>query len=427
MIRTQTIMTLLSLLITGSLCAQENPTEPAKKPALFGDFPLEVHGFYELRSGYRLQDDAHEKDMSVMEGRFQLDLLSMFDSGEIKFKTDVLGDGVEEQGDLDLREMNVFLRPTGSMDVRVGRQPLTWGTGDLLFINDLFPKDWQSFFIGRDVEYLKAPSDAAKVSLFNKWGNLDVVYTPQFDNDRFISGERLSYWHGDLGRLAGSDNQIRTDKPNNWFSEDELAVRLYRNIKNYELAFYGYWGFWKSPAGASSAGRYTFPPLNVYGASVRGTVGKGIGNAEIGYYDSRDDTQGTDPMVDNSQLRYLLGYTREIGKDLTAGLQYYVEQMLDYHPYKHTLAGGLAKDEYRQVMSLRLTKLLNNQNLRLSWFHYYSPSDDDVYARPNIHYKVTDRLAVDGGANIFFGENSHTFFGQFQKNTNIYAGMRYSF
>ena len=56
-----------------------------------------------------------------------------------------------------------------------------------------------------------------------------------------------------------------------------------------------------------------------------------------------------------------------------------------------------------------------------------SPSDADVYMRPNINYKVNDNLIVETGANVFFGDHPHTFFGQFQNNTNIYAGMRYSF
>jgi hypothetical protein len=31
------------------------------------------------------------------------------------------------------------------------------------------------------------------------------------------------------------------------------------------------------------------------------------------------------------------------------------------------------------------------------------------------------------GANIFFGDYPSTFFGQFESNTNIYTGPRYSF
>jgi len=392
--------------------------------SFFSELPVEIHGFYEVRGGYRLRKDKYEKDMSIMENRFQLDLYSYLDWGDIRFKGDAYGDLVTEKGYFDMREANVFLRPLDYMDLKAGRQILTWGTGDLIFINDLFPKDWQSFFIGRDTEYLKAPSDAAKVSLFGDWANLDIVYTPRFDHDRFISGERISYWNSNIGRLAGQDAIVHTDKPNEWFRDSEIAGRLYKNIENYELAFYGYHGFWKSPGGQTpTMSQAIFPDLNVYGTSLRGSVGKGIGNVEFGYYESADDQSGRNVLVNNS----LIGYAQEIGKDLTMGVQYYVEQMLDYGRYKSSLPAGPARDEYRHLTTLRLTKLLMNQNLRCSLFTYYSPTDKDVYMRPNVNYKVSDNLAVEAGANVFFGDYPHTFFGQFQNNTNIYTGLRYSF
>ncbi|MBN2272050.1 MAG: hypothetical protein JXN61_15655, partial [Sedimentisphaerales bacterium] len=350
------------------------------------------------------------------------------DWGDIRVKGDVYGDMVEEQAEFDLREANIFLRPSESMDMKIGRQVLTWGTGDLIFINDLFPKDWNSFFIGRDNEYLKAPSDAVKISLFGDWANLDIAYTPQFDPDRYIDGRRISYWSLPMGSLAGDNAIVHTNRPDRWFRDDEIAARLYKTIRNYEVAFYGYRGFWKSPGGMNAAmNQALFPDLNVYGASVRGPVGKGIGNAEVGYYDSSDDASGRNALTNNSEMRYLLGYTQEIGRDLTMGLQYYVEQMMDFHAYKRSLTAGPARDQYRHLTTVRLTKLLMNQNLRLSFFTYYSPSDKDVYLRPNVNYKINDNLAWELGANIFFGDYPNTFFGQFENNTNIYTGWRYSF
>jgi hypothetical protein len=403
--------------------------EDNTKESIFSKLPpIETHGFYEMRSGYRLRKDKYEKDMSIMENRLQLDLSSYPEWGDLKVKADVFGDLVTEQADFDLREANIFLRPNDFLDLKVGRQVLTWGTGDLIFINDLFPKDWQSFFIGRDNEYLKAPSDAIKASLFGDWANLDIVYTPQFDPDRHIDGTRLSYWNGNLGRLAGQDAVIHTDKPNSWFKDSEFAARLYKNINNYELALYGYRGYWKSPGGQNtSMTQAIFPDLNVYGASVRGAIGKGIGNMEIGFYESADDMSGKNPLIDNSQMRYLVGYTQEIAKDFTAGVQYYIEQMLDFSQYKRNLISGPARDRDRHLITLRLTKLLMNQNLRCSLFTYYSPSDKDVHMRPNVNYKLNDNLALEIGGNIFFGDYPNTFFSQFQNNTNVYAGMRYSF
>jgi hypothetical protein len=414
----------LSGVVTGQ--HEQEKQNPIK--AWLYEHEIEYHGFCEARAGYRLRNDPYEKDMSIMEARYQFDLFSMREWGDIKVKGDVYGDAVEEKGVFDLREANIFTRPSDYMDLKLGRQVLTWGTGDLIFINDLFPKDWQSFFIGRDTEYLKAPSDAVKISLFHDWANLDIAYTPEFDADRFVSGERLSYWNLALVRRAGRDRQLGTQKRNDFFDDDELALRLYRNISNYELALYSYWGYWKSPGGFDPTMSYAiFPPLYVYGASARGTVGKGIGNVEIGYYDSADDRQGTNSLINNSEMRYLVGYTQEIGRDFTAGLQYYVEQMLDYGSYRGTLPGGPARDEFRHLTTLRLTKLLMNQNLRLSLFTYYSPSDRDVYMRPIANYKASDNLALEVGANIFFGDQPYTFFNQFHHNTNLYTGVRYSF
>ena len=430
MIRPGRITTLLVIwfVMVASLPAVALDTDENSDDSLFPELPIEVHGFYETRSGYRLRKDKYEKDMSIMEDRLQLDLSSYPDWGDLKVKGDVFGDLVTEEVDFDLREANVFVSPLDFMDLKVGRQILTWGTGDLIFINDLFPKDWQSFFIGRDTEYLKAPSDALKVSLFGDWANLDIVYTPQFDPDRFINGRRLSYWNSNLGRLAGEDAIIHTDKPNGWFKDSELAARLYKNINNYEFALYGYRGYWKSPGGQNIAmSQAIFPDLNVYGASVRGAIGKGIGNLEVGYYESADDLSGKNNLIDNSQMRYLLGYTQEIGRDFTAGLQYYVEQMLDFSRYKSNLTSGPARDRDRHLITLRLTKLLMNQNLRCSLFTYFSPSDKDVHIRPNINYKLNDNMALEVGGNIFFGDYSNTFFGQFQNNTNVYVGLRYSF
>ena len=400
--------------------------------------PLDLSGFWETRLGARTQRDPHERDLSIGETRLQLELEKSWTTTTFRLTADFLYDPVLEehqirlekgQGWIDLREANYLATPTAFMDVKVGRQILTWGTGDLVFINDVFPKDWNSFFIGRDEEYLKAPSDAIKVSMYGELANLDVVYSPRFDADRFIDGKRISYWNARLGRRAGRDSPVRADKPDRCFDDDEIAWRLSNNIRGYELAGYGYFGFWKSPGGTDpGSGRATFPELSVYGASARGAFGKGIAYAEIGYYDSREDRSGSNPFVRNSEFRFLAGYERELARDLTAAAQYYLELMMDVGDYKRTLPAGMrAADKDRHVLTLRLTKLLASQNLKLSLFTFYSPTDDDAYLRPNAHYKVDDHWSVEAGGNFFVGADDHTFFGQFEKNSNVYFGLRYSF
>jgi hypothetical protein len=414
----------------------EQPSAPAapRRPQL----PFDLSGFWELRGGVRTQRDPYERQASIGETRLQVQVEKSFERLSLRLTSDFLYDPVldehgvrleEGRGAVDLREAWVLARPAGFLDVKAGRQVLTWGTGDLLFLNDLFPKDWNAFLIGRDVEYLKAPSDALKVSLFSKVANLDLVYTPRFDADRFIDGRQISYYNPVLGRLAGRDAVVRPLKPDTVFTDDEIAGRAYRMIGAYEAAVYGYRGFWKSPMGLDPAsGRATFPPLAVYGASLRGPVGKGIGNLEFAWYDSLDDPGGDDPFVPNRQWRLLAGYEQELAPNFTAAVQYYVEVMMDYGAYRASLPPGTPRsDRQRHVLTLRLTRLLMDQNLALSLFAFYSPTDSDAYLRPHARYRIDDHWSVEGGANVFFGNHDHTFFGQFRRDSNVYAAVRYSF
>lgn len=399
---------------------------------------FEFSGFWDARAGLRTQEDPHEKDASLGETRLQLQAVTHAQKTSAALTLDLLCDPVldrhavrleEGEGFVDLREANFVLTPAGFADVKAGRQILTWGTGDLIFINDLFPKDWNAFFIGRDEEYLKAPSDAIKISFFSNVANLNVVYSPRFDADRFIDGRRVSYYQAALGRFAGRDAVVKPERPDDWFADDEIAVRLYRNIRGYELAAYGYHGFWKSPAGIDPAsGKTLFPDLSAYGASIRGGIFGGIGHAELGYYDSRNDRSGDDPFIRNSEFRVLTGYEQEVAKELTLGIQYYLEHIMEYDDYRRSLPPGTPKaDEDRHVLTVRLTKLLMSQNLTLSLFAFYSPSDQDAYLRPKFHYRVDDHWSVEAGGNVFLGRDEHTFFGQFEKNTNLYGGATYSF
>jgi hypothetical protein len=427
-------------IVAASLCAGVAPGAPAWLKPL-NEAGLEAHGFLDYRYGVRLQTDPAEDQRALNELRLQLDNVWYRNRFTAQLKTDLVYDELAADRDsidletgrglLDLRQANVLFSPRSWMDVKIGRQVLTWGCGDLVFINDMFPKDWQSFFLGRDDEYLKAPSDAFFVSLFPGFANIDIAYTPRFDADRHITGERISYWNGRA--VVGQNDVLNTDRPDDWFADDELAARLYRNVGAYEVALYGYQGFWKSPGGMDPiSGRWLFPELAVYGASTRGPLAGGIFSIEAGYYDSADDRDGDDPFINNSEARLLLGFEREAVKNLTVGVQYYIERMLDHAAYIRALEANAmptdsARDEDRHTATLRLTWMLMNQNLILSCFTRYSPSDEDVYVKSSATYKVSDTWQASIGGNLFAGAETYTFLGQFEDNSNIYASLRCSY
>ena len=89
------------------------------------------------------------------------------------------------------------------------------------------------------------------------------------------------------------------------FENSELATRYQRTVGNFNAALYFYKGFYKNPVGMDVANMTAFyPKLNVYGASLRGALWGGILWLEGGYFDSREDTDGTDPFIPNSSLPF---------------------------------------------------------------------------------------------------------------------------
>ncbi len=387
----------------------------------------EVSGFVEMRGGIRSGNANGYSDESLSELRLQLKTEQELGAALLEVSFDLLVDSAASehgfdwesgQGWFDARALNFSFSPTQVMDIKIGRQVATWGVGDLLFVNDLFPKDWNSFFLGRDLEYLKAPQDSVRVSLFNDLVDVDVIYSPRFQSDRFIDGDRIAYWNSMNGAITQKSSSILVASPGDAFDADELHLRASRMVDRYELAAYGYFGYWKSPAGFDPLnGLSTFPSLEVWGASARGPLGKGLLSAEFGSYESKADGSGVDPLVRNSELRFLLGYEQEIGKELTGSVQYYVERTRDFE------AGGSGADRDRDLITLRLSKRLWQQALTLNGFVFYSPSQKDSYTRLSARWKASDEWRWDVGANLFGGAES-TFFGQFAGNENLFVSLR---
>ncbi|MBU2591751.1 MAG: hypothetical protein KKC21_07035 [Nitrospinae bacterium] len=400
----------------------------------------EVHGFLEAAYGYKLEDDGtkHE-DFNLSEQRGQLKTQYYFDGdnyladkgGVISFKGDFLVDQHnDDETEVELRELNLAFTPHDMVDLKAGLQVLTWGTGDYLFINDLFPKDYISFFTGRDDEYLKKPSYALKASLYPALANVDLVAIPYFTPNTIPEGDRLSFFDSFQQGIAGTESERTLVEPTKDINHAEYAARVYKNVGGNEFAFYYFRGFDKNPRSyLDEANRELYyQKLNVYGASIRGAIAGGIGNIEVGYYESPEDTDGTDRMIENSSFKAMTGYEVDLGSDLKVGFQYLYERKLDYDNYKEALLpNDYYWDEHRHLLTNRITKLLNNQTVRVSLFTFYSPSDNDGYFRPSVSYDITDQWKVTTGANLPWGEDYITEFGGMEKNKNIYARVRYTF
>lgn len=361
------------------------------------------YGFIEGATAVRTRSEPLlDEDFTLAETRMQLEGNRAIGRGELSFKGDLWLDGVSDNVESDLREANFFTPIGDSVDLQIGRQILTWGTGDLVFLNDLFPKDFVSFFSGRDDEYLKAPADAAKLSWYGPIA-VDLVWMPMAAPDRFLTGERLSYFSPMGGERVAAPPRLDPIDRDDFADDSEFSIRLSKTINGVELAGYGFTGFNKQPTGFDQqAQRATFPRLNVIGASARGSAFGGIVNVETAMHETEPE----------DQFRFLTGYEHSPIGDLTLGWQYYLES---------------EDDDDRHLLTNRITWQLLQQDLTASFFTFYSASDEGWYLRPGLEYRFSDQLTGSVGGNLFGGDEISGFYSQLENNSNVFLRVRYQF
>ena len=390
---------------------------------------LSWNGFVEAAYGRRLDSDPNGLPRQTLgDLRTRVETEWQGEALSLTFKGDFLFDDYASESDSELRELAIQGSPASSVDLKAGRQVLTWGTGDLVFLNDLFPKNWVSFFFGREDDYLKDPSDAVRLTWYTDTVNVDVVWSPEFDPDNYLTGARASFFSPADGTIVAPRPPLVAQLPDNRIDNGEVALRLFKTVGSTEYAAYFYNGFFKQPLGSTASFEPIFPALSVYGGSLRRPLGKGIFNAEFAYHDSRDDSSGTNPLIPNDQLRVLAGYEFEARPRLTVGLQWYLEWTRDYGSLlDNSFATQFEPEERRHVLTTRLTYRTVRDRLTLSLFSFYSPTDDDYFLRPSATFRQSDSWTFTAGASLFSGDQDHSFFGQLEDNSNVYARARFSF
>lgn len=389
-----------------------------------------VTGFMELAYSRRLNSDpALARPQTLSDARVQVQWTYDLNSSSIKSRADLYYDGVKHNTEVQIRELAwqgslSGLGEWGShFDAKIGQQVLTWGTGDYLFLNDLFPKDWQSFFSGRDDEYLKAPSLSAKISGYFDWFNFDFIVTPRFKPDNYINGEYYSFFSPQAAQNVAPEFGVPSkNRPTN----ADYAVRFFKSFDSTEVALYGYSGYTPLPDGADTFGRPKFNNINVYGFSVVRPLGDGIAKLEYARQNALDDQNGNNPLVKNSMTKVLIGYEQELYPNLTGSVQLYTERT---HNHKALITASpspqFEQSKVRNVVTTQVIYRALRQTLTLNLFNFYSPTDDDGYMRFRASYSPIDDWSLSSGFNLFYGEKEHTFFNQFEDASNAYVSFRY--
>lgn len=388
---------------------------------------VEMHGFllgtYTGRNTGQRPNSEHPSDFLLAEERFQLEASAAIEDSieaSARVKVDLFHDAVSNTFDIDLRQAHLDYA-TGNFDFRLGRQILTWGTGDLLFINDAFAKDWASFFSGKPLQYLKVGSDGLS---FRYWSNLfNAEAAILFFQPDLLPSPSHFFLFDPYPTVTARKEEL----PAKRYGDLETSLRLFRNIRGWDLALYLSRGFWKQPSiivdDPDNPANLTFiyPRMTIYGFSAQGAIASGLGSVEIGYYDTHQLPKNS--TVPSDRFKFLLGYQTQLSADLNMGIQYLSEIQKKSSSSLHLAA----RKRYRDTLTLRWDRFLQHQTKKVSLFLFYSFTDQDLLFQPETVSHLSDNLTLTFGANIFEGKDETTLFGQHDRNDNLYASFQIDF
>lgn len=393
---------------------------------------VDVHGYLLGTASSRISgqplNTGEKGNWLLAEERLQLEVSAESDAGDTALvaKIDALNDNVSGSNDIDVRELyGEYFADT--FELRIGRQMLTWGVADRLFINDVFPKDWSAFFSGQPLEYMKLGSDMAKLFYFGNGWDLELALIPVARFDVTPQADRYVVYSP-----PGVTGVVEPEKK---LANGEVAARFHTKIgSTTDFALHAFKGFWHQPDKGMAGSTIIYPRLNTYGFTVQDAVLGGVLSLEGGFYHSIDDANGTNPMIANSQYRYLVAYEHELMTDVTLAVQWYGEIMKDHGKYLPAAQGAYAagfgpkpQPRHRKIVTANLRALWMNQTLTTSLFVMGVGDGGGRMYNPDVKYAVTDEFSVNVGGHVFTSGPDSWMLGMMKHDDNAYVNVKWTF
>lgn len=391
--------------------------------ALSAPTAADVTGFVQTRYAQRLHsldECALESCAAVVEetlGELLVDERPT-ESLAWSLRTEAAYDDAVSDVRIAIREGFLAWTPAADLDFKVGRQVLTWGVSDYLYVNDIFPKNYDAFFTGGGFDRMKEPVDAARAAWYGAAADVEAVVS-RWEPDRIPSLERFS-------ATASADWIPPGDDPRNAF---EVALRVATHRGGWDLAAYAaefrsrerrYFVHHTGP-------HFDHPRLQHLGVSLTGNAAGGVVWLEAAHRLTKDRQNNVvSRYALGRSVKLIAGYSREVAQDVTASAQLQLEAATAHDRYRASLAPGVQPlERVSATLHLRLQARWINQTLSAG-SQLFVENEGDAYFNPFLLWSPADGWTMEAGMNLFEGE-SDSRYGALRKDSNAYILVRYSF
>ena len=304
---------------------------------------------------------------------------------------------LKERSGLQLREAYAYYSDE-HLDVRAGRQIITWGVADALRLTDIIsPMDYTEF-LAQDYDDIRIPVSGLRLRYSREKWSVEAVAIP-----------------------VSSFFDLPTDAENPW-SVGPVPIGSEPVHKAYNMEYGGRLSFFLSGIDFSLSALHTWNKLPVIcngvgeyrrmtmlGGDVSIPVGKFVVRGEVAEYLDELQSGGARAASTNA----LIGLDWFAGNDWTLSAQY-------SHKY-------VALGEHRNtgLSTLRISKDLLHNTLTLQTFAYIDVTNGGVFNRLSADYALNDQLHAIIGYDYFHADSG--MFTIYKKNSELFVKLKYNF
>lgn len=384
------------------------------------ELSLQLNGFVD--SYHALQLGSPYK---VMSSRTRLRLEMRANYGEASLFSSVnlaYNSLIKEQSGAFLRE--AYFDYAGKyLEVKAGRQIVTWGVADGLRITDLIsPMDYTEF-MANDYDDIRVPVNAINLKYPGESFSAELVFVPVPEYFVMPSGED-NPWSMPVPEGVSMD---LSGTPEKHIKNSEVGTRLRFFLENLDFSLTALRTFNKSPVTIADYDPETksvviqgiYKPMYVLGGDLSIPVSEFVVRGEMaGYFG--------EPIALNDSRRYrlrktfnaLLGLDWYAGDNWTFMVQYMHKVIMDYRK-------ELGMDQNTSMVTARISKEVLNNTLKLSVYGMYDIDNVSFYIRPAADYLLNDQITLSLGADILGGRRGT--FKTYEDNTQIWVKGKYFF
>lgn len=406
------LISLLCMVFLPALAQEEND----------GGLHVGVKGFIDTYQALRTESP---NDWMASRSRVRGELtLEKGNAGMFVSANAVYNSLLKDQSGFFLREAYLYYGKSG-LDIRVGRQIITWGVADAMRLTDIIsPMDFTEF-LTQDYDDIRIPVNGIRIRYTRPKWSAEAVVIP-VSSFYELSTDSDNPWAVSLPGVTVPYSVNLDNTPEKQFRNVEYGGRIGAYLSGVDFNLYALRTWNKMPvfrktiaADGSLSCDCEYRRMTMLGADLSVPLGKFVVRAEAAeYFGEAQEPVVNAAVVTRNSTNALVGLDWYVGNDWQLGLQY-------SHKYISGKMSGISSYRNSGMATVRISKDLLHNTLSISNFGYVDVANGGVYNRLYADYALTDQIHVFLGYDFFHADKGQ--FAMYDRNSEVWIKLKYSF